>query len=94
MKLPALLSLLLLLSQNEVQAAFTTPSYKTSTPTTKLNAMSFLPKQDEKLSVVKTSSLPGNFNFDPLHLAHSKEQLIVYRQAEMKHGRLAMLVRW
>ena len=34
----------------------------------------------------------GNVGFDPLGLAKNKEQLWEYREAEMKHGRLAMLV--
>lgn len=35
----------------------------------------------------------GNAGFDPLGLASSREQLAEYREAEVKHARLAMLVR-
>jgi Chlorophyll A-B binding protein len=35
----------------------------------------------------------GNAGFDPLGLASSAEQLAEYREAEVKHARLAMLVR-
>ena len=35
----------------------------------------------------------GNVGFDPLGLAKNKEQLDNYREAEIKHARLAMLVR-
>lgn len=34
---------------------------------------------------------PGDFGFDPLGFASNKEDLIRYREAEVKHGRLAML---
>lgn len=35
--------------------------------------------------------LPGDVGFDPLELAKSKQDLYKYREAEVKHGRLAML---
>lgn len=37
--------------------------------------------------------LAGNMGFDPLNLAKNREQLMDYREAEIKHARLAMLVR-
>jgi hypothetical protein len=37
--------------------------------------------------------LAGNVGFDPLGFAKNKEQLMEYREAEIKHARLAMLVR-
>lgn len=43
-------------------------------------------------SIVGSSTLPGNLGFDPLNLAQTRRQLVTYRQAEIKHGRLAMLV--
>lgn len=36
-------------------------------------------------------SLAGDVSFDPLGFATSKDQLIEYREAEIKHSRLAML---
>ena len=41
--------------------------------------------------VLLESNLAGNVGFDPLGLASSEEQLIDYREAEIKHARLAML---
>ena len=38
-----------------------------------------------------TGELAGDVGFDPLGLAKSKEELMNYREAEVKHGRLAML---
>lgn len=35
--------------------------------------------------------LPGDRGFDPLNLAKSKEEILSYREAEIKHARLAML---
>ena len=41
--------------------------------------------------VLQESDLAGNVGFDPLGLAKNKEQLWEYREAEIKHSRLAML---
>jgi len=41
--------------------------------------------------VLQDSDLAGNVGFDPLGLAKNKEQLWNYREAEIKHARLAML---
>ena len=41
--------------------------------------------------VLQESDLAGNVGFDPLSLAKNKEQLWEYREAEIKHARLAML---
>jgi hypothetical protein len=38
------------------------------------------------------NELAGNVGFDPLGLAKNKEQLWEFREAEIKHARLAMLV--
>jgi len=35
--------------------------------------------------------LPGDYGFDPLGLASTPENLLNYRDAEIKHGRIAML---
>jgi hypothetical protein len=43
--------------------------------------------------VLKDSDLAGNVGFDPLGFATSRDQLWNYREAEVKHARLAMLVR-
>lgn len=42
-------------------------------------------------SVLQASELAGNVGFDPLGLSKSKEELWEYREAEIKHARLAML---
>ena len=38
-----------------------------------------------------TGELPGDVGFDPLNFATNPELVIEYREAEIKHGRLAML---
>jgi len=35
--------------------------------------------------------MPGDAGWDPMRLSDSKTHLLMYREAEMKHGRLAML---
>lgn len=40
---------------------------------------------------VLTGELAGDFGFDPLGLAKNREELFYYREAEIKHARLAML---
>lgn len=57
---------------------------------TQLEAMSFN-NEPSSSSIVGSSKLPGNLGFDPLHFCHSRQQLVQYRQAEMKHARVAML---
>lgn len=53
-----------------------------------------VPQQEQSASFsLEGSDLAGNWGFDPLGLARSKENLWMYREAEMKHARLAMLVR-
>lgn len=42
--------------------------------------------------ILSKSNLAGNFGFDPLRLASNDEKLLRYRDAEIKHGRLAMMV--
>ncbi|KAG7353559.1 fucoxanthin chlorophyll a/c protein [Nitzschia inconspicua] len=41
--------------------------------------------------VLRQSTLAGNVGFDPLGLAQNQDQLTEYREAEIKHSRLAML---
>lgn len=41
--------------------------------------------------VLRESTLAGNVGFDPLRLSQNEEQLMEYREAEIKHSRLAML---
>jgi len=43
------------------------------------------------LSVFNSLKLPGDVGFDPLNLAETEAHLLAYREAEIKHGRLAML---
>jgi len=42
-------------------------------------------------SVVGDNAIVGDKGFDPLGFANSKAKLRIYREAELKHGRLAML---
>jgi len=42
-------------------------------------------------AVLLESNLAGNVGFDPLGFASNNEQLLEYREAEVKHARLAML---
>lgn len=44
-------------------------------------------------AVLADCEFAGNVGFDPLGFAKNTEQLMEYREAEMKHARLAMLVR-
>jgi hypothetical protein len=39
-----------------------------------------------------TGRFAGDVGFDPLGFASSMEQLVYYREAEVKHARIAMLV--
>jgi len=48
-------------------------------------------KPDSPLADGQASILVGNKGFDPLGLATSMKTLKTYREAELKHGRLAML---
>ena len=41
---------------------------------------------------VLTKELAGDFGFDPLNFAKNRETLWYYREIEIKHARLAMLV--
>ena len=41
---------------------------------------------------ILTGELAGDVGFDPLQLSKNREQLYYYREAEIKHARLAMLV--
>jgi len=49
-------------------------------------ALPFMPRP-----LALDGSLVGDVGFDPLGFAKSKEDLMNYREAEIKHGRLAML---
>merc|ERR1719231_1881040 len=44
-----------------------------------------------KTMMVGDGTLAGDMNFDPLMIADSPEKLAWYREAEVKHARLAML---
>ena len=44
-----------------------------------------------KTMKVGDGTLAGDANFDPLQIADSPEKLAWYREAEVKHARLAML---
>merc|ERR1719359_688622 len=44
-----------------------------------------------KTMMVGDGTLAGDLNFDPLMIADNSEKLAWYREAEIKHARLAML---
>merc|ERR1711966_158608 len=44
-----------------------------------------------KTMMVGDKTLAGDFGFDPLQIADNSEKLAFYREAEVKHARLAML---
>jgi len=55
-----------------------------------------VPKQSQSLPFMKRptyldGTLAGDVGFDPMGFADSKSNLMNYREAELKHGRLAML---
>lgn len=55
-----------------------------------------LPKNSQSIPFLRrpqhlTSQYAGDVGFDPLNFATSPEQLVQYREAEVKHARLAML---
>jgi hypothetical protein len=66
--------------------------YRNVLPTQKGKKMSESIPFMECPAVLRDSELAGNFGFDPLGCSQSKGQLWAYREAEVKHGRLAMLV--
>ena len=58
----------------------------------------FAPKMSQSLPWMPRPSaldgtLAGDVGFDPIGFAKSKDDLMNYREAEIKHARLAMLVR-
>jgi len=55
-----------------------------------------LPKMSQSLPFLErpaalTGALPGDVGFDPYGFAKTEAELLNYREAELKHGRLAML---
>ena len=55
--------------------------------TTTSRAVPFLPTPTHLADL----DLAGNAGFDPLGMSQSREDVLAYREAEIKHGRLAML---
>ena len=80
-------------------------STSSSLPTSTLNEDDFQPAKPKEADLPKYSQsipflkrpkelkfeLAGDVGFDPLNFAKNKEALYEYREAEIKHGRLAML---
>lgn len=57
-----------------------------------------LPRMSEAIPFLKrppmlTGEMAGDFGFDPLNFAKDRDTLFYYREIEVKHARLAMLVR-
>jgi Chlorophyll A-B binding protein len=73
------------------ESAEATPSFEAPKP------KQTLPKMSEALPFLLRpaaldGSMVGDVGFDPFGFAKSKEDLMNYREAEIKHARLAMLV--
>mmetsp|Transcript_92451 Transcript_92451/g.266956 ORF Transcript_92451/g.266956 Transcript_92451/m.266956 type:complete len:216 (+) Transcript_92451:257-904(+) len=71
-------------------AAFSPNKHSTSTKTTSSRKQMsdrpiFAPPE------VLDGSLPGDYKFDPFNFAKNEQDLKLYREAEVRHGRLAML---
>jgi Chlorophyll A-B binding protein len=69
-----------------------------SIPTPTFQPSKSLPKMSESLPFMLRpqaldGSMAGDVGFDPFGFAKTKEDLMYYREAEIKHARLAMLVR-
>lgn len=78
--------------EEEVPVATEQPVESQVPPAPKLPAKSqSLPFMDRPAAL--DGSLVGDVGFDPLGFAKNSEDLLNYREAEIKHGRLAMLVR-
>jgi hypothetical protein len=71
-------------------SAFTAPMHGLKCMDTQRSALFRSPTMQTK-SVVGDNSMVGDKGFDPLGFANSVEKLNIYREAELKHGRLAML---
>lgn len=70
----------------EVTSSFNTP--KATSPRQMSQALPFMVRP-----AVLDGTMVGDVGFDPFGFAKSKEDLLNYREAEIKHARLAMLVR-
>jgi Chlorophyll A-B binding protein len=69
-----------------------------SIPTPTFQPTKSLPKMSESLPFMLRpealdGSMAGDVGFDPFGFAKTKDDLMYYREAEIKHARLAMLVR-
>lgn len=64
---------------------------ETEKPTEKLSTMSEAIPFLARPKVLK-KELAGDFGFDPLSFAKDRDTLFYYREIEIKHARLAMLV--
>jgi hypothetical protein len=72
--------------KNDNDLSSSTTKQRTSSPEMS-EAIPFLARPK-----VLTKELAGDFGFDPLHLAKDRDTLWYYREIEIKHARLAMLV--
>lgn len=77
-------------------AAFTPSAHRSGT--TQLAASEAPPMEDKSISLpflerpkFLDGNLAGDAGFDPLNFARGEKELLCYREAELKHSRLAML---
>ena len=85
-------------------SAFTTPASKTFPSTLRMSENAAPPVVEDPLPDMSislpflprpkalTGALAGDVGFDPFGFAKSEADLMNYREAEIKHARLAMLV--
>lgn len=84
---------------SEEASSETLPTVEESSPVMEeaVVATPKLPQKSESLPFMARpaaldGSLVGDVGFDPLGFAKTKDDLLNYREAEIKHARLAMLV--
>ena len=71
-----------------LESRFGQPSQKAADEQNGMSeALPFLPRP----ATLNAINLPGDAGFDPLNLAKDEDRLYFYREAELKHARIAML---
>ena len=79
-----------------LSSGMTAPSLSSTLPPLAMVSSRSPPKYSQAIPFLGrpkylTGEFAGDVGFDPLGFASSREQLLYYREAEVKHARLAML---